>query len=448
MISGDTIVAPATPFGYAGLAVIRISGPETDHILKLLSRRKTLPASKKASLMTLYDKDDARFEDAVVTRFKAPFSYTGENVVEISLHGNPLLVQKVINLSCEYGARLADPGEFTQRSFINSKMDLIQVESVASFINARSDAALRLNYRLLRGDLSVKFNSIKKLLIDIIGRIEWWLDISEDEKDPELMPFLSGSLESLLKIIRSLLDSYSTGRKINEGYFVVIAGLPNVGKSTLLNALANTDRAITSHIPGTTRDSIDFSFSIDGMPITLVDTAGLRDTSDIIESKGIERTLDHIKRADLILNIRTADTPPVDINSLSQVSVINIFNKSDVVAAQRLSVYKKSDPELLYISALKGAGIGILRDAIKRELGISGALGDDVNITTARQHRSLTDCMAALLKTEKLLNDNPPSLELVSVELLDALGAIDTILGKTTPDDILNNIFGSFCVGK
>lgn len=443
MISGDTIVAPATPFGYAGLAIIRISGPETESMLKKVLRCAELPPVQHASLNPLYDSGGIRFEDAVVTRYRKPHSYTGEDLAEISVHGNPLIVQKVLDVLCDTGCRLADPGEFTQRAFLNSRLDLVQVESVAALVHSRSNAALRLNYRHLRGDLSAEFNKIRNNLIDLSGRVEWWLDISEDElEDAGLESFLDSTVKSLLSSVSSLIKSYSSGRRINKGYSVVIVGKPNVGKSTLLNALTNTDRAITSHIPGTTRDTIDFFFTIDGVPVTLIDTAGIRKTGDHVETIGVERALEQVRKADLILNVRDFHSEFVELTDIENIPVIRVHNKID----NRKSFSRKKG--ILFISSLQGEGVDTIKDQIKTKLGISGSEEDSLSITTARQHRALVHCQKALFNMSGLLDKKPRELELVSVELLDAIGAIDTILGKTTPDDILNSIFSSFCVGK
>lgn len=444
MITGDTIVAPATPYGMSGLAVVRISGPETKNILAGLTGGRTLPGKRKASLRSLLNTDGEKFEEALVTLFYSPASYTGEDLAEISVHGNPFLVQQTVDIICRLGARLAEPGEFTQRAFLNGRLDLIQAESVAALIHSRSAAAIRLNYRHLRGDLSDSFNNIKAGLMKLIGRVEWWLDISEDESDPEMMPFLKQALADLIAEVGLLVDTFSTGKKINEGYLVVIAGEPNVGKSTLMNALTGTDRAITSHIPGTTRDTLDYSFSIEGIPITLVDTAGLRETDDLLETKGIERTRLHLDKADLILNVCDEIMPFVPHDRIG-VPIVFVHNKSDI---SEINIKNRAEDKIHYVSALNGDGINTLKRTIKTTLGISGAGTDILALTTARQHQALVKCGAALKNTKELLGQEPPELELVSVELHDAIAGIDMILGKTTPDEILNSIFGSFCVGK
>lgn len=445
MITGDTIVAPATPYGTAGLAVVRISGPDTKSILHNLMGGAALPEDRRASLRPLHGPGGEKFEDAIVTVFSSPSSYTGEDVAEVSIHGNPILVQQTVDFLCEYGARLAEPGEFTQRAFLNGRLDLVQAESVAALIHSRSNAALQLNYRHLKGELSDRFNSIKEKLLQLIGRVEWWLDISEDESDPEMMPFLLNTLTDLLKEINDLVDTYSTGKRINEGYTVVIAGEPNVGKSTLMNALSGTDRAITSHIPGTTRDTVDFSFSLEGMPVTLVDTAGIRSTDDIIESKGIERTLFHIEKADLIISVRDREANFATLNNDPSVPIIYVQNKVDIPL---IAEPKHQKTETCEVSATTGQGILELKQTIRRGLGISVSGSDILALSTARQHRALNASKNALENVKELLSQTPPELELVSVELVDAIAGIDMVLGKTTPDDILNSIFSTFCVGK
>ncbi|NOZ04621.1 MAG: tRNA uridine-5-carboxymethylaminomethyl(34) synthesis GTPase MnmE, partial [FCB group bacterium] len=280
-------MAPATPFGVGGVAIVRLSGPSTKQIISLLLQKPKTSSfclePRQATLATLFDQNKVPFEDAVVTFFKAPHSYTGEDVVEISCHGNPIVVQKIVSVCCFYGARIAEPGEFTRRAFLNGKMDLIQAESVATFIHSQSEESTALNFRLLKGSLSKKFEALKTGIIKALSLVEFELDISEEELMPNLRSDLFSILDPLLEEIDKLIRSYRQGHLLTDGALVVIVGKTNVGKSTLLNALSEKDRAITSHHPGTTRDPIDVSLFIDGVPIKLVDTAGLRKAKSEIE---------------------------------------------------------------------------------------------------------------------------------------------------------------------
>ncbi len=453
MTPGDTIVAPATPFGVGGLAIVRLSGPSSEQITSLLLQKPgatfSFPEPRRATLVTLYDQKGTPFEEAMVTFFKAPHSYTGEDIVEISCHGNPVVVQKIVSACCAHGARIADPGEFTRRAFLNGKMDLIQAESVSSFIHAQSEASAAFNFRLLKGSLSKKFQTIKTGIVKALSFVEFELDISEEDLLPNLRSDLFLLLNPLLKEIDELIGSYRQGHLLTDGALVVIVGKTNVGKSTLLNALSEKDRAITSRHPGTTRDPIDVSLFIDGVPIKLVDTAGLRKAKSEIEHEGIKRTHRYIYDADLLILLK--DTPGavgIDLPDKNRAAVIRVFNKSDLLSAEQRRQLQRKYPDHLFISAKTNTGIETLKSAIKTTLGISDALSSTVAITTARQHAAAVNCKRGLERALCLLDQQPAAYELVALELREALTAIDTVLGKTTPDDILNLIFNSFCVGK
>lgn len=451
MIS-DTIVAPATPYGIGGIAVVRTSGPQSLLIVHNLLNNNDLHITlkpRRATLVNLQDENGVAIDESIITFFEAPNSYTGEDLIEISCHGSPVVVDKIITTCCHFGARIADPGEFTKRAFINGKMDLIQAEAVASLIHSQSEESSRLNLRLLRGELSKKLNGFRKKLLDAVSIVEFELDISEDELQPDLKIQVSAIVTEMVGQIQELLHSYKHVRMLNRGALVVIAGSPNVGKSTLLNALSETDRAITSPLPGTTRDAIDVPLLLDGVPITLVDTAGMRLASEEIEREGVSRTFNYIKKADLIILVhdpRSVETPRADYPR--NVPIIEIMNKVDVLTKTDLESVRRSYSKHLFLSAKTGCNIPLLRQQIKTSLGISSSLSDNITITTNRQQHALKHCFNKLSATINLLNNPRCAYELISIELREALDAIGIILGKTTPDDILNNIFNQFCVGK
>lgn len=448
----DTIVAPATPFGIGGIAVVRLSGPKSLLIVNKLLNNNGLRVDlipRHATLAYLHDENSVVVDESIITFFKAPNSYTGEDLVEIACHGNPIIVDKIISTCSYFGARIAEPGEFTKRAFINGKMDLIQAEAVASLIHAQSEESSRLNLRLVRGELSIKLNTLHQQIITALSMVEFELDISEDEIQDDLKNQVLNIVKTQIKQICQMLGSHKQARMLNRGALVVIAGPPNVGKSTLLNTLSETNRAITSNIPGTTRDAIDVSLILDGVPINMVDTAGIRHTTEEIEKEGVKRTFNYLEKADLIILVHDpvlVETQYYDY--IKNIPVIEIMNKTDLLTKVELDTVMSTYPKRLFLSAKSGYNIDSLKQNIKTSLGISSTLSDNLTITTSRQQISLKHSLDKLNTAIELLNRPRTPYELISIELRDALDAIGVILGKTTPDDILITIFNKFCVGK
>ncbi len=451
MIS-DTIVSPATPYGIGGIAVVRLNGPHSLLIANKLINNNNLRIvfkPRQATLVNLQDETGAAIDESILTFFQSPNSYTGEDLIEISCHGNPIVVDKIISNCCRLGARVAEPGEFTKQAFINGKMDLVQAEAVASLIHSQSDESSQLNLRILQGELSKKLNDILKNLVHAISIVEFELDISEDNLQPGLNNQLLSMINGLVQQINKLLESYKQARMLNYGATVVIAGAPNVGKSTLLNSLTETDRAITSTSPGTTRDAIDVRLVLDGVPINLIDTAGIRQSSEEIEQEGVSRTFNYLKKADLIILVHEPglmNTPPITVPE--NVPTVELMNKSDLLSDSQSKQLKRTHSGRIFLSAKTGNNIHLLKQQIKISLGVGGSLSDTVTTTTSRQHNALKDCRNKLNATTELLNSQRCAYELISIELREALDAVGVILGKTTPNDILNNIFNQFCVGK
>lgn len=438
----DTIVAPATPFGVGGISVVRLSGLGAVRIASLLTKHPKLQ-NRQAVYLSLHDKTGSSFERGVLTFFKSPASYTGDDVVEISCHGNPLLVQKIVDICCAFGARIADPGEFTLRAFLNGKIDLIQAESVSGIIHAQSIEAAALNHNVLSGKLSEQFNFIQNNIIEILSHVEYVLDVSEEDLPKDCFTKLNKMFPGVLSTLKKLRDSYKIGKLLTDGALVVIAGEPNVGKSTLLNALSESNRAITAPSPGTTRDSIEVRLVLDGVPLRMVDTAGIRSSKNSIEAEGVHRTKKLLSKADLALIVIDPDTEmnPVLIKFLS-CPYITVYNKADIKRPTVLN------DDVKYISALTGAGIKNLKSSLRSQLGTEGVSTKLLALTTARQFHSIKKCHEAIVAAHHLLSDDVSELELGSFELRSALNALDVVLGKTTPDDILDNVFGAFCVGK
>ncbi len=448
----DTIVAPATPYGIGGIAVVRLSGSQASIIAHKYLINKSLSMGFKprhATLATLQDENGCAIDESLITFFEAPNSYTGEDLIEISCHGSPVVVDKIISTCCHFGARIADPGEFTKRAFINGKMDLVQAEAVASLIHSQSEESSHLNLRLLHGDLSKRLNVFRQKIIEAVSMVEFELDISEERLQPDLNNRVLSILTEQIKKILGLLSSYKQARLLNRGALVVIAGPPNVGKSTLLNTLSESDRAITSKLPGTTRDAIDVPLILDGVPIKLVDTAGIRQDLDKFEREGVSRTFKYLKKADLVIFVHGPELVEMPFFDYPKnVPTIEIMNKTDLLTKTELASLQLTHSKRLFLSAKTKFNIKLLKQQIKTSLGIGGSLSDNITITTSRQQHALKHCFDKLNTAIELLNNQQSAYELVSIELHEALDAIGVILGKTTPDDILNNIFNQFCVGK
>ncbi len=452
MKTSDTIVAPATPFGIGGVAIVRLSGPQAASIAAGLCIEKDTSFLKPrhAALVNVYGPEGQPFDECLVTYFPEPNSYTGEDIVEFSCHGSPLIVQQIVRRCLSLGARLAEPGEFTQRAFLNSRIDLVQAESVSALIHSQSEIGSRLNYRLLKGALSEKLQHLQENLIETIALVEYELDISEADFTPGLPKKISTRLESLISKTKDLLASYYQGRLLTTGALVVIAGPPNTGKSTLLNTLTDSDRAITHPLPGTTRDPIDVALFLDGVPVRLIDTAGLRESKDSIEREGVERTKRHLHDADVVLILKDPfnETELINYKELTTAQTLIILNKIDLLDRSELKRIKNKLGADLCLSALRKTGIATLKKHLRAMLKISPLLTTGVCLTTERQRDALETFQKHLEGGLALLASEIIPYELMAIHLREALEAIDRLLGKTTADDILNNIFSHFCVGK
>jgi len=434
----NTIVAPASPPGHGGVSLIRISGPNSESIIKTITPLNSL--ENRRSVLTSIQSKGEIIDDVLVCFFQSPHSYTGEDVVEISCHGNPVIVDKIISLSIESGATLAEPGEFTKRAFINGKLDLVQAESVAKLIESKSIESAKLNHKTLSGALSNKLNIIRNNLISILSELEFEFDISEDElPNPTLYKRSHKSLNNSIIECTTLINTYQEGRLISSGARVVLCGEPNVGKSTLLNTLLQDNRAITSNAPGTTRDVIESTIILGGIPIVLIDTAGLRDAKNEIEALGVKKTSKEISKADLVINIASPSSEHI-VNIDDTVNQIFVFNKSDLLNKQK--------PGVLSISAKHNDGIQKLKQEIINSL-LRGTTGkSNTLLTSRRQLIQIQSCLSFLRSAITHLQNKDIELELVAHDIRESISAIDVLLGKTTADDILNNMFSGFCVGK
>ena len=430
-----TVVACSTPFGSSGIAVVRLTGNESHKITSLLLKN---PSKKNnhnlPSLFALVDADGSVFDEAVVNFLFGPNTYTGEDLVEINLHGNPVIIEKTIALCCSYGATTAPGGEFTKRAYLNGKMDMSQAESVASLISSKSILGAKLSYKNLKGSLLENILSIKGAIISVIGQVEFNLDISEEDLQPNLVDDAIKNIDSSVIALSSAIDGFDAVNVLTAGATVVLAGPTNAGKSTLFNTLLKQDRAIVSEVAGTTRDVLENTINIEGVPCVLKDTAGIRKTKDIVEKIGVEKSNQEILTADLVLYLGPSDT---DLSSENN-NIIYVRNKKDLGGSG-----KNYD---ISISALTGENISSLKDLILKR--VSSDFSDlGFIITSQRQLSSLISTRKYLVESKNCLL-GCSGLELAVEDLNSALSCLDEITNKTTKDDVLNAVFSSFCVGK
>lgn len=460
MKNEDTICAISTPIGEGGIGIIRISGKDAIAIAeRIFFSKKNKKLSEFLSHTIHYgeirDNNSERVDEALVSIMKAPNTYTKEDVVEINCHGGPLPLKKVMELVLKNGARLAEPGEFTKRAFLNGRIDLSQAEAVIDIINSKTDDSLRLAVNQLSGILSKKVNAIREELISIIASVEASIDFVDEDIEFISRDEMGKRIDRAVDEIEALITTADEGRIYKEGIATAIIGKPNVGKSSLLNALLKEERAIVTPIPGTTRDVIEEWVNIKGMPLRILDTAGIRHTEDLVEIEGVKRSRDAIKMADLILLLIDGSNKLNDedkrlMQEVSDKRLIVLLNKSDLP-----SLVKKNDianilpeNELVAISALTGEGVDRLRSVIHSLLFKRTITAGERPIITNLRHKT------ALEKTKKALENlegslkNEMSEEFLAVDLRASLNALGEITGETATEDILNRIFEEFCVGK
>jgi|WetSurMetagenome_2_1015567.scaffolds.fasta_scaffold06326_4 tRNA modification GTPase len=446
----DTIIAIATPPGIGAISVIRLSGTNAFEAIDKIFLGKTKIKNSKTHTIH-YGKlcDDIEIiDDVLVSVFKEPNSYTGEDIVEISHHGSPLIANKIISLILSKSdVRLAEPGEFTKRAFLNGKIDLAQAEAVADLINSRVAVSLRGARNQLNGLLSAKINDLRKRLIDLSSFTELELDFAEEDIQLISRVDLVHKINNISLEIGELIESYSFGKVIREGFNLVLAGEPNVGKSSILNYLVKESRAIVSHIPGTTRDTIIEEISIDGFFLRLYDTAGIRNTDELIEKEGVERSRGEVKKADVVIfvgdvNVGFSEDLEAQLLELNpSVKIIKVLNKID------LGVNKDFNEDFK-ISALSGIGMIEFIDGLKTmSFGENVYTEKDAIVTNIRHMNCLIKANKALLKSKKTVEKNL-SGEFLASDLWVAEMALAEIIGEVTPEEILNNIFSKFCIGK
>lgn len=454
--SERTIAAIATPAGQSGIAVIRVSGSDAFDIVQKMWRGKPLAqcASHTAHLGNILQEDGSELDQAVITLFRGPNSFTGEDTVEISVHGSRWIQREALNQLMRCGAKPAGPGEFSQRAFANGRMDLAQTEAVADLIAAESRAAHRLALSQMSGAFSRKLNELREQLIHFGSLLELELDFSEEDVEFADRTQLINSAKETLDVVQRLALSYQSGRAFKEGVPVAIAGAPNVGKSTLLNRLLDSDKAIVSDIPGTTRDIIEDTREIGGILFRFIDTAGLRDTADTVERIGIERAKEHIDRAAVTLWL-VDPTQPLDpqlasITASSEGKRFVILTKSDLsddaVTDQILAALPGGCP-VISISAKTGLGIDELETELVRMATAEHNPENELIVTNARHYEALTAGADALQRVLTGLQTGIPT-DFVAQDVREALYHLGLVTGAVTTADLLTSIFSHFCIGK
>lgn len=451
----DTIVALATPPGRSGIGVIRLSGPRSLEIARFLVKEEGFdPQSHRAVLRSLYDLDTGAVLDrGLLTYFKSPHSFTGEDVIELSCHGSPVLLRSLIDMILRSNARLAGPGEFTLRALSNKRLSLNQAEAVRDLINAQTKAAVQQSARQLRGELSAYLQPIKDVLLDIIVPLESSLEFVEDDLPEISINQIKIKLSGLLKKLEELIATFSTGRLLRDGLKVALVGRPNVGKSSLFNGLLASDRAIVTDVPGTTRDSLSETIILNGVPVLLTDTAGVRESKDAVESLGVERTRRAIADADLVIvvldgsQLLTKEDREV-LNEVERSSYIIALNKCDLTSFKDSEIHLNNKRVVaLSVSAKTGMGFDALRTAILEPFVRFDANDVGLLVTDARHFDLLQRAHSALCSSLDLFEQRA-SEEIVLIGLYDSLRFIGEITGETTPNDVLSHIFATFCIGK
>jgi tRNA modification GTPase len=451
----DTIVALATPQGAGAIAVIRLSGKGAIHLANLVFKGKNLEkeASHTVHFGTIRTDEGKIVDEVLATIFVAPRSFTRENVVEFSCHGSSFIVKEILKLLIKKGARPARAGEFTRRAFLNGQFDLAQAEAVADLINADSEAAHQAALHQMRGGFSDEIRQLREQLIHFASMIELELDFGEEDVEFASRDDLRKLIEALQRVISRLLASFEVGNVIKNGVPTVIAGKPNAGKSTLLNTLLNEEKAIVSEIAGTTRDFIEDEIIISGVQFRFIDTAGLRDTTDTIESIGVQRTREKLTQASLILYLfdlttESADEIGREINMLENLGkpFIAIGNKVDEAAPSLLEALKGFE-HIVYISARQKTGIEELKEKVLAAVNLDSFRTGNTVVTTARHYDSLTKTHAAL---QDVINgiEGEITNDFLALDIRNSLYHLGEITGEITTDDLLANIFSKFCIGK
>ncbi|MDQ7947392.1 MAG: tRNA uridine-5-carboxymethylaminomethyl(34) synthesis GTPase MnmE [Pedobacter sp.] len=452
MYTTDTIIALSTPPGSGAIGVVRLSGTEAISLVNEVFTGKDLSVQQSHTLHFGLIKDGGVvIDEVVVGLYIAPKSYTKENVVEISCHGSNYIIQQLINLLIKKGARAAKPGEFTLRAFLNGAFDLSQAEAVADLIASDSRASHDVAMQQMRGGFSNELKGLREQLIHFASMIELELDFAEEDVEFANRGELRNLITRLLSHISLLISSFEVGNVLKNGVPIVIAGKPNVGKSTLLNALLNEERAIVSDIAGTTRDTIEDELNINGIIFRFIDTAGIRESADIIEAKGVERTLERMKQAKLIIYMADAAQSPAELTQqladLEKLGIpyLALVNKADLLTAGQRQAFASHD--VLFLSAKEKIGVEELKTSLLEKVNLHHINTSETLVSNIRHVEALKNTETALHKVLDNI-DNPVTSDFLAMDIKQALHYLGEITGTVTTDDLLENIFSKFCIGK
>ncbi len=445
-LSPDTITAIATPSGRGGVGIVRISGKDAKKIALQITHSAF--QSRVAHFARFHDADNHLIDEGIVLFFENPHSFTGEDVVELQSHGSPIVLDQLIKTAIHYGARLANPGEFSQRAFLNKKMDLVQAEAIADLIAANSAQAARSAVRSLQGEFSKKIQTLQASLTHLRMQIEAMIDFPEEEIDFLSDPHVHQLLQKTIDDVQQVKKEASRGVLLQNGLQVVIVGKPNAGKSSLLNYLSGRDSAIVTDIPGTTRDILRESIHIDGMPLHIIDTAGLRETADIVEQEGVRRAREQMQHADLILWLVDASDASLvakEVGAQATTPILIIKNKIDLTNELPEIISHENNAEIK-LSIKKNIGMDLLINAIKKIAGFQSEESDGF-IARSRHVDAIERAYQFLLHGQMQLTQHRAG-ELLAEDLRQAQQALSEITGEFTSDDLLGKIFSSFCIGK
>ncbi len=462
MINKDNIIALATPPGVGAISIIRISGKDAITICESFFRSGSGKQLSKQSTHTIHlghiMKDEKELDEVLVSVFKDPQSYTGENVVEISCHGSPYIQQEIIQLFLRNGCRVAHPGEFTLRAFLNGKLDLSQAEAVADLISSDNEASHQIAMQQMRGGFSNEIKALRDELLNFASLIELELDFAEEDVEFADREQFKDLITRIIKVLKHLIDSFAVGNVIKNGIPVAIIGEPNVGKSTLLNALLNEEKAIVSEIAGTTRDAIEDELNIGGIGFRFIDTAGIRETKDVIESIGIKKTFEKASQAQVVMYLLdastvtevNADSTNTEIkriqNKFPDKALLVIANKIDKANKDMIRSQFNYD-NLLLLSAKENSGVEELKIKLLEFVNTGALRNNETIITNSRHYDALLKALEDIQKVKQGMDDNL-SGDLLAIDIRQALYHFAEITGEITSDDLLGNIFANFCIGK
>ncbi len=452
----DIIVAPATSFGQGGIGIIRLSGPGCLELVRpfVIGHGGGVPSWESHRLYygQFIDFSHRVIDEVMVVYMASPRSYTREDVVEIHCHAGLVVGRRILETLRQAGARTAQPGEFTLRAFLNGRIDLTQAEGVMEVIEARHRSAHQIAVQHLEGSLAQFCHELKEQLLDSLALLETWIDFPEEDIDHPSFDSILGTLTSVMESLRPVVASFSNGRVLREGVSVLILGKPNVGKSSLLNALVGSDRAIVTDLPGTTRDTLEEQLDLDGLRLRLTDTAGLRDSDDPVEQEGVRRACGKIAEADLVLLVIDGhrgidDDDRSALMRCDENNCLIVINKSDLPSVDLPSL--PSHLPVISVSASTGAGIDGLRDELRHRAGIADGeeCPESLILTEERHHHALSQTLQKLDKTVEGLNAGL-SPEFIALDLREAVESLGVITGDTAPEEVINRIFSRFCIGK